>query len=216
MSFVVPHRVDDRAISGFYEKVSTEGDNANLVSEAPGREALVGVLSGVYNSGEKSMTYELPFSYLVGRSQLFVSWEANDYGQSPAKFTGYQRLLSIEVAQQSLAFDSTAHPYYREISPTKVEVYNLEALTPRPFINNDPNQNQTSASPGRVNSLFFSVPHTAKPATDESKVIVENQGDNVGIELKGQGDGILFTSTGGKSALLRINDFGTLVTDPLS
>lgn len=211
MSFVIPHRVDDKPVSNFYEKIRTQGDASEFTAEAPGRQAVIPWSAGTYNASTGAFEYELPFSYLVNQNQLQVYWEITDYSVVPTLNRGYGLILNLETAEQSGTFNPTVHPYYRELSANKVAVYNLDNLSPTPYFNEDPLQ----TGPGALNAFVFLVPHTALPGSVRNRLIVENQGDNVGIELQGFGDGIALRSPEGKTFLLRVNEAGIITSEEL-
>ncbi len=207
MSFITPHRVDDRAIPNVYEKVPTAGDNSKLVQEAPGREVAMTVLQAVYDTAENTLTFTLPFSFLLGQKQLLVYWEASDLVNNV--HTGFQRILNRATLETLPSFNEAVTPHYIESTPNTVVVHNANSLSPAPYVGDI-----NTTGPGINNSFLFTVPHTAKPGSNDDRVIVENQGDNVAIELKGSGDGILLTASNGKQAILRLNDYGTTVVEP--
>lgn len=211
MSFVIPHRVSDKDVIGFYEKLRTQGDVSEFTAEAPGRQAVIHPSAAVYNSATAAFEFELPFSYLVNQRQLLVFWEANNYSVSPTQYVGWNALLSLEIASQIPTFNSLTHPYYRELSSNKVAIHNMGNLTPAPFLNGDPN----IPGPGTRNTFFFLIPHTALPGSARNRIVVENQGDNVGIELQGAGDGLALRSPEGKTFLLRVDESGTITTEEL-
>lgn len=206
MSFVTNHRVDDKIVDNFYEKSNTQGSSANFTSEAPGERALIPWRDGTLSDGNTSVVFDLPFSFLLKQNQLEVFWELNDSSVLPVAFLGWSRLLTKEEATSMPGFDETVTVYYEELTASKVEVFNIGNLAPRPFFGNDPN----SGGPGTDNTFLFSVPHTAKPAVAQDRVIIRNQGDNVGVELQGAGDGILLVSRLGKKFLLQIDEGGNL------
>jgi hypothetical protein len=54
--------------------------------------------------------------------------------------------------------------------------------------------------------VMFRVPHTSTPAETSNKVIVLRQGDQVAVEMLGEGDGILFVAPNGRRGLLRMDN----------
>jgi len=199
MSFVIPHRVDDKVIPNFYEKQRTQGDAAEFTAEAPGRQYIVNRAAGVENTSTGAMEYELPFSYLVNQNQLLVFWEITDRNISPTPYKGWGLILSLETIEQLATFNATLDPYYVELSANRVAIYNADSLAP------------TSTD----GSFVFLVPHTALPGSVRNRLIVENQGDNVGIELQGDGDGIALRSPEGKTFLIRVNEAGMITSEEL-
>lgn len=199
MSFVVPHRVNDVVVENFYEKQRTQGDAAEFTAEAPGRQYLVGRGDGDINASTGALEFELPFSYLVNQNQLMVFWELTDTNVSPIPYKGWGLILSLETIEQLPTFNSQVDPYYVELSANRVAIYNAASLSP---ISND-------------NSFAFIVPHTALPGSVRNRLIVENQGDNVGIELQGDGDGIALRSPEGKTFLIRVNEAGMITSEEL-
>lgn len=211
MSFVIPHRVNDKPVTNFYEKIRTQGDASEFTAEAPGRQTVIPWVDGVLNANTGAFEFELPFSYLVNQNQLQVFWELNNYSITPTEYSGWGLVLSLETAEQLATFDPNTDPYYRELSANRVAVYNLDNFYPRPYFNEDPAQ----LGPGARNSFVFLVPHTALPGAVRNRLIVENQGDNVGIELQGFGDGIALRSPEGKTFLLRVNEAGIITSEEL-
>ena len=195
MSFVTNHRVNDQPVNNFYEKVSTQGDAAGFSAEAPGRRRILDVAG---TAAVAAVDVTTPFPYLVGQDQLFVSW-----WDAIAK----RWELLLEARTYELANMSTdGIPYYEETSTGTISIYNITSL---------PNAaNNTGEFVG--GKFLFSVPHTALPGSARNRLVVENQGDNVGIELQGQGDGITFTTPQGKTYLIRPEEDGILTTIPLN
>ena len=53
--------------------------------------------------------------------------------------------------------------------------------------------------------MFF-VPHTSTPAENSARVIILQQGDNVALEMLGEGDGIMLKAPNGRQGLLRLGN----------
>lgn len=195
MSFVTVHRVNDQPVSNFYEKVPTQGDAEGFSAEAPGRRAIKDLPQGTTDL----TNIEVPFSYLVGQDQLSVYWW---FGQ-----TNRWELILERTTYEQAGMLSETLPYYEETSTGTMALYNIGSLDPSSV-------NQGGDFQG--GKILFSVPHTALPGSARNRLVVENQGDNVGIELQGRGDGITFTTPQGKTYLIRPEEDGILTTIPLN
>jgi len=195
MSFVTNHRVNDRPVDNFFEKIPTQGDVDGFSAEAPGRRAITDVAN---TSDTAEVLVDTPFSYLVGQDQLSVFW------WDAAAKSWYMILERRTYEAGSMSTDGI--PYYAETSTGTVTFYNITSLP-----------NAVNGGSGFVGGKFlFSVPHTALPGSARNRLVVENQGDNVGIELQGRGDGITFTTPQGKTYLIRPEEDGILTTIPLN
>ena len=194
MSFVTNHRVNDRNAKNFFEKVPTQGDADGFSAEAPGRRAVLAL-----EANADLTTIEAPFSYLVGQAQLELSW-----WNSTSKTW---QLLQERTTYEDAYMDLENIPYYVETSTSTVALYNSDSL---------PNAVTGGSGSFQGGKLLFSVPHTALPGSARNRLVVENQGDNVGIELQGRGDGITFTTPQGKTYLIRPEEDGILTTIPLN
>jgi hypothetical protein len=195
MSFVTNHRVNDRPVDNFFEKIPTQGDVDGFSAEAPGRRIITDVPG---TSDTSAVQVVAPFSYLVGQDQLEVFW-----WDSLAK---RWHLVLERNTYEAGAMSTDGIPYYEETSTSTITLYNITSL---------PN----SANGGGSfdgGKFLFSVPHTALPGSARNRLVVENQGDNVGIELQGRGDGITFTTPQGKTYLIRPEEDGILTTIPLN
>lgn len=212
MSFVKPHRVDDKVVPNFYEKIRTQGDSSEFSTEAPGRRAVLPWSDGTYNDMTGAWEYELPFSYLVNQKQLHVYWCIDEYTVSPPRNRGWALLLDLETAEENPSFNILGHPYYVELAADKVAIYNVDKLYPTPYVGTG---SSPSPGPGSNNTFLFAVPHTALPGSVRNRLIVEDQGDNVGLEMQGPGDGIVLKSPQGKPFLIRVNEGGMLTTEEL-
>lgn len=183
MSFVTNHRVDDRIVTNFYEKQSTEGAASNFTSEAPGERVLLRRSDAVEDTETGTLTFTLPFSFLLKQNQLEVL-------HLPTAGEGFVRLLDEDTYLQDPQFNSNSEPYYQEIDSTTVRIFNSASLTGERFL--------------------FNVPFTSLPADLRERVTVKNQGDNIALEMLGAGDGILMTSRQGKRFLIQIDEGGNL------
>lgn len=183
MSFVTNHRVDDRIVTNFYEKQSTEGAASNFTSEAPGQRVLIRRADAVEDTETSSLTFTLPFSFLLRQNQLEVL-------HLPATGEGFVRLLDETTYLQDPTFDASTAVYYQENDSTSVTIFNPGNLTGDLFL--------------------FNVPFTSLPADLRDRLTVKNQGDNIALEMLGAGDGILMTSRQGKRFLIQIDEGGNL------
>lgn len=195
MSFVTNHRVNDKPVNNFYEKIPTQGDADGFSAEAPGRRAILDVAGTTQTA---AVDVNTPFPYLVGQDQLFVAWWDSNNKR-------WETLLERRTYEQA-NMSTEGIPYYEETSTGTVSFYNITSLP-----------NSTNNSGAFVGGKFlFTVPHTALPGSARNRLVVENQGDNVGIELQGRGDGITFTTPQGKTYLIRPEEDGILTTIPLN
>lgn len=181
MSFVTNHRVDDRIVTNFYEKQSTEGAASNFTSEAPGQRVLLRRSDAVEDAG--ILTFTLPFSFLLKQNQLEVL-------HLPNGGEGFVRLLDEDTYSADEILDANNNVYYQEIDSTTVRIFNSANLTGDLFL--------------------FNVPFTSLPADLRDRLTVKNQGDNIALEMLGAGDGILMTSRQGKRFLIQIDEGGNL------
>lgn len=126
------------------------------------------------------------FPYLVGVKQLQVSYRVTLSG------VPIWVPLVDEGTLLASAELTTADPHFVEKTSTSVAFKNLPAGT----------------------VLLFQIPHTSIPAELKERVLVRDQGSNEAIELLGNGDGILLRSGSGKKYLLRVDDSGTVGSEP--
>lgn len=195
MSFVTNHRVNDRPVDNFFEKIPTQGDADGFSAEAPGRRAITDVPAA---ADPAVVDVTTPFSFLVGQSQLEVFW----WDRGNKRWEILQERSTYEAANMS----TVDIPYYEETSTSTVSFYNIIELPGA----------ATGGGQFDGGKFLFSVPHTALPGSARNRLVVENQGDNVGIELQGRGDGITFTTPQGRTYLIRPEEDGILTTIPLN
>jgi len=190
--------VDNEAIPGFYQKIPTEGDLHRFASAETGKAQFVCMAdtSGRVETGTGYFDVELSFRYLMGVKQLQV------YKVDPV--TGEAELIpNAQVVTESRNREGSNFPssfnltsgsflYFEEISTDVVRVYHV----------------------GASDIILFAVPHTATPASHSNKLIILNQGDNIGIEMLGVGDGIMLISPSGRRGLLRLTDSLQLNVQP--
>jgi len=206
----MPHIIEHRDASGaivqkVFDRLPTEGDASRFYAAEAGQRLMVHVDTTdtlpngdaiVTSEGGDTYLFRLPFSYLVGSRQLMVMIpEATAYAAGDALFLQMPSVdeRNVAVAGWTGPASSYYSTYYEEISSSTVRVYGLA----------DP--------PGVV---WFVVPHTSLPATHRNKVIVRDQGDNEGIELLGDGDGIVLRSPDGRKWLVRVDESGNLASEP--
>lgn len=204
MSFVRPHTLNGVEVPGVFTKVSTPADVAGFASQLEGKRQLISRAQAEDIPNEPSGTqyagvlrFTLDSSYIVGAKQLLVFWQFDNIALG--NFAGWGLLPDYETARQLVGFDISINPFYEEETSNTIVLYNADNLSP-------------GMPSGANNSLMFIIPHTATPASRISRVIVEDQGDNVGIEMLGNGDGILLKSPNGKQVLVQADDNGNLIT----
>lgn len=186
--------VDNEAIPGFYQKIPTEGDLHRFASAESGKAQFVSMADSsgrISAGGMPPNTYfdvTLDFRYLMGVKQLQVAKVDVVSGESELIPNAQDVSAAVNKAGSnfptSFALSSPSFFYYEEIATNVVRVYHV--------ISSD--------------VLFFMVPHTATPSSHSNRVIILNQGDNVAIEVLGDGDGIMLKSPNGRRALLRLTD----------
>jgi hypothetical protein len=182
--------VDGEVVSGLYEKIPTEGDIHRFAAAETGKEQIVGLgdTSGNLSWGADYVDVTLDFNYLMGVKQLEVSIVDPTTG----KMQAIPRLATINTARTRAgsAFPSSFDPgnaallYFDEIDTDVVRVYHVTTS----------------------DIVMFRVPHTSTPAETSNKVIVLRQGDQVAVEMLGEGDGILFVAPNGRRGLLRMDN----------
>ena len=127
-------------------------------------------------------TYTLPWHYQVGQNQLLV------FAMNAT--TGTSGRFSL-LLPTSLWGSGTPYLRYDELTSNTVTVYNADV--------------------SNAYSLVFLIPHTSTPGQFASKVVVDPQGDRAGIELLGEGDGIILKSSpSGNKFLMRVDDEGNI------
>lgn len=194
-------------VSGVYDRIATEGDAAQFVNAESGHRQLLHIddasqlADGTNVVTEEAAIgahlFQLNFDYIVGAKQLEVLIANSDLYASDTTIELIQ-VPSIEERNVALSTNWTGpdaseiEVYFEEIGSSTVRVYGVP-------------------SPGIV---LFRVPHTSIPASSRNKIIVEDQGDNVAIEMLGEGDGTLMRSPNGSKWLMTIDDSGTIVVEP--
>jgi len=190
MPFARQVTVDGEPVNGLYEKIPTEGDIHRFASAETGKEQIVGLAdtSGNLTWGTDYVDVILDFNYLMGVKQLEVTVVDPVTGEMVA----IPSLASINTAltRSGANFPSTFDPsetallYFDEVDTDVVRVYHV-------------NSSQI---------IRFRVPHTSTPAETSQKVIVLRQGDQVAVEMLGEGDGVLFVAPNGRRGLLRMDN----------
>jgi hypothetical protein len=206
MAYVQTHRDSAGAlVNDVFDRVTTEGDAGRFSTAERGYKYLVNIDdTGQTDDGTALVTtesgahlFQLPFDYIVGANQLIVQVPDPDYYAS----TNALLYLTVPSAdERNTAAAGWTGPdavdfatYFEEVGPRTVRVYGL---------------------PNPTGVVLFFVPNTSIPAASRDKVIVDDQGDNQAIELRGDGDGILLRSPGGAKFLVRVDDSGALVSEP--
>jgi hypothetical protein len=133
---------------------------------------------------------ELPFNYFVGLKNIQV-WSINvSTGvMSPiirkSEYPGLGTTVDTVLDPNAVSFD--------EVRSDQVRIYNAFA--------------------GDIFRVGFN--HTAAPAELGEKQIIKNQPDNIGLELEGDGDGIVLKTPAGRRVRLTVNDGLTLSVEEL-
>jgi hypothetical protein len=212
MSYVQQVRVGGAAVKGLYRKHATEGDAYRFTTADSGSIQLINttdttilddgrarVSAGGASPGLTWKDFVLNFPYLVGVKQIEVSIVAN----LNALMQRIPNKVDMEMARASwqpgwppalLNPASAAFCYFDEISYDTVRVFNI---------------------PTGFSVVHFSIPATSLQGAVKERVQIKNQSDNIGLELLGNGNGIVLRSERGKRALLRIDDELGLGLDPI-
>jgi hypothetical protein len=210
MGHVHQVNVDGTPIKGLYAKSATEGDAYRFVTAEAGAAQMIHRLdTTVLGDGRQRVTpgsgsgvtwrdFVLAFPYLVAVNQL----EVHIMSSTSMFMMRLPNRLAVEAARQSWVgwpsafFDpaSSAYTFFEEISYDTVRVYNI---------------------PSGYDVIHFSLPATSLQGSVRERLQVRDQSDNVGIELLGNGNGIILRSENGKRALLRMDDEFGLGLDPI-
>lgn len=213
MAYVQQVRVGGAAVKGLYRKRTTEGDAYRFTTAEAGAVQLIHVSdttilddgrarvsAGGTSPGPTWRDFVLSFPYLVGVKQLEVGVIAN----VNALMQRIPNKVDIEMARASwqpgwpsalLNPASSAFCYFDEISYDTVRVFNIPLTA--------------------FSVVHFSIPATSLQGAVRERVQIKNQSDNIGLELLGNGNGIVLRSERGKRALLRIDDELGLGLDPI-
>jgi len=211
MSYVQQVRVGGAAVKGLYRKRATEGDAYRFTTAEAGAIQLIHMsdttilpdgrarVSAGAGSGLTWRNYVLNFPYLIGIKQLEVSVVANanglmqripnkiDMEAARASWSGWTPASLLNPATASFC-------YFDEISYDTVRVFNM---------------------PAGFSVVQFSIPATSLQGAVKERVQIKNQSDNIGLELLGDGNGIVLRSERGKRGLLRMDDELGLGIDPI-
>lgn len=134
--------------------------------------------------------FALPFEYANGLGQLDVSLSYN---------SGY--FLNIcnadEVPQPLWATFASTRFMWREIAPNTVRLLNMNILT------------DGGASESNI-CIRFRTMYTSRPGSLTEKPVITTQGDGIGMELVGSGNGIVLKSADGSRYIMTVTDDGQL------
>jgi hypothetical protein len=190
MPIIQQVKVDNEAIPGFYQKIPTEGDLHRFASAETGKAQFVSMSdsSGRIVTGSGYLDITLDFRYLMGVKQLKVAFVNANTGLAQiipnAQDVSEARNKAGSNFPTSFDLSNASFVYYEEFATDVVRVYHVSAS----------------------DILLFYVPHTATPAAISNRQIIDNQGDNIAIELLGDGDGLLLRAPNGRRALIRLTD----------
>lgn len=193
-------------VADVYDRVETEGDAIRFAAAENGHREMIhvnntavaanGIAKVTVESG--SHLFQLDFDYIVGANQLEVLIP-NTYQYTSANRIEFAQVASIDERNQAALpgwtgpAASQIETYFEEVGSNTVRVYGVPS------------------SPGIV---LFRVPHTALPAALRGKVIVLDQGDQVAVELRGEGDGVIMRAPNGSKFLVRVDNSGVLTVEP--
>lgn len=189
MSFVSKRKIGTQTLSGFYTSAKTEGDASRFIGAETGYREVIHK-DDAAPEGSLTLLFTLSFNYLVGAEQLMV-FAKPGYSLTTFGVPGY--VLIPKEGTETNASSVT----YEEVSSTVVRVK---------FSN--------SSIKASATDFLFLVPHTATPAVSREKLVVKDQGDNIAVELEGDGDGVLLKSPNGLRYLIRVDDSGNIVAEP--
>jgi len=133
---------------------------------------------------------ELPFNFFVGLRHIQV-WAVNASSGvlepiiRRTEYPGVGTTVATVLDPNSVGFD--------EVRSNQVRIYNAFA--------------------GDIFRVGFN--HTAAPAELGEKTIIKNQPDNIGLELQGEGDGIVLVTPDGRRVRLSVNSGLTLSVEEL-
>ena len=184
MSFIINQRIGSRTLSGFYKKEDTEGNYSRFTSAEAGYQQ---VFTSAQLTAETATSKLMPlaFSYAVGSRQIQV------YVRYTSNQTGYVTI----PPRDALAYQSSQLTY-EEVDSQTVRLHGDFANSANSFTH-----------------VMVVMPHTATPSAIREKLKINDQGDNVAIDILGDGDGILLRSPNGNKWLLRVDDGGNLITE---
>jgi hypothetical protein len=194
---------DGDPVEGMWQKQSTQGDAYKFVTADAGHAQIIHKDDTTtlpdgrprVTTGSGFLEFVLGFKYMVGFHQLEAAAILDVY--SGLLYRMPNRTI-IDAARASWTGWPTAELdpaqviYFQEISPDTLRIYN----------------------PGNWKIFQFSVPFTSLQASSRARIIVDAQGDNAGVELLGDGDGLLLKSRSGNRGLLRIDDGYNLKVEP--
>jgi len=193
MTFVSKRKIGTQTLSGFYTSVKTEGDASRFIGAETGYREIIHKNDSTPDGAPSSLSllFTLSFNYLVGSEQLVVlakpGHSLNTFGVA-----GYV-LIPKEGSEPT---GSVSLVTYEEVNSTTVRV-----------------KFSSSQIRDAATDFMFMVPHTATPAVSREKLLVKDQGDNIAVEMEGDGDGVLLKSPSGLKWLLRVDDSGNIVTE---
>lgn len=159
----------------------------NNVSDQIARGISIPVGAGI---PANTIDVELPFNYFVGLRHIQV-WavDVSTGVISPiirrSEYPGVGSTVATPLDPNSVGFD--------EVRSNQVRIYNAFA--------------------GDIFRIGFN--HTAAPAELGEKQIVKNQPDNIGLELQGEGDGIVLVTPDGRRVRVSVNSGLTLSVEEL-
>jgi len=217
MPQVKPVKVNGQPVPGLYQKVNTEGDAARFIGADSGyvqavhksdntvlsdgrSRVAVGPLWPAPNNTPTYIEFVLGFRYFVGRNQLQVALIDSVTG----RMTQVMSLSAIN-ASRALWADWVNPPADVDLDPASEFLAHFQEISTDVV---------RIVNPGSSKVFVFYVPHTSLQATSRGRVVVDNQGDNVAVEMLGEGDGLLLKSRGGRRGLLRIDENLVIGVDP--
>jgi hypothetical protein len=181
----MPRPQEDTEVKNFYTNNLTDADAISFSSSDSGKELII-LRTDLSTIGGITNAYRLPstMQYQVGKHQLQV--QAVNVDGTNLELLNYTTWQSVPGG----AVIPTC--YFREYTSDLVQVET--ALT--------------------FDYIRFFIPHTATPGVFSSKVVVDEQGDDIGIQLLGNGAGIKLKSITGTDYILRVSDERTLIISP--
>ncbi len=172
----------------FYQHLGNGGSPSLLPTINQGRQVALDPALGVESPDDANLIFSLPFSYQVGTKSLLL------FVHDPAAVG--MMMIPVKELAETVVGAAVDFPYFEELTTTTVILRHADVATAAADV-----------------SIVAVLPHTATPAEVSEQITVNAQGSGVGIQLLGQGDGILLKSSGGLVYKLVVDDDGHLMTE---
>ena len=174
---------------------------AQVVPQRSGTNTLANFFNKVNTDGDAIR--------ILGAETGFQEVQSVDFTDGVAEVTlGFNSLVGVKQLRVSQRVAIGATSFWAPVLPEDL------ALSGSTYYTEDSGNTVTIYGPTTTTQFLFDVPHTSIPAELREKIVVRDQGNNDAIELLGNGDGILLRSGSGFKYLVRVDDSGSLVTEP--